>query len=90
MPSNMYPFSGLHGCINGRNNFHEINNQDKDNISYIWIAYFFMLEDNRNRPPKGSRIKKENEELGDKRLCTVPFHKSGRLPIAQVENNRCK
>ena len=77
----MFSFSGLHGTVNGRGKFENIEAKSCEDVCKIAIAYVFVTKKNGNGPPKTKAVHAQQSCLRNQCLRAMPTHKIGSFSV---------
>lgn len=77
----MMAFSRLNGAIDRGNKFSDIENQNGDQVSEVFVGKFAFCQDKIDRPPKEHAVERHQRNLGNQRLRAVPSRKKRRLSV---------
>lgn len=82
----MNPLSGLNCGINGSYKLGEIKKEYRDHIGDIEIGNLLAPKNDPDGPPKSIAVAKQERNLRQQRLGTVPANKIGALSVTHIKD----
>ena len=84
----MNSLSGLNCGVNGSDKLGEIKKEYRDHIGDVKVTNGLAPEKDGNGPPKSVAVAKQERNLRQQRLGTVPAHKICALTVTHIKDKR--